>query len=176
MYKACKIFSFFLQNKKVLKFQHFRDSTKILDFHSRAVEHVFFGILRLPYTKLPLKKSLFRAFIHLNTPWGYLVQGQTRHAGLRKVKRATPDCAKPPAAPSRRCGTPSASFICGRFRARRPTGSIESAVRGGRRCSKGLRRALFRKAVRSSCCPASTDCRHSVRCAAGTDSHRPEAD
>ena len=79
----------------MLKFQHFRDSTKILDFHSRAVEHVFFGILRLPYTKLPLKKSLFRAFIHLNTPWGYFAQGQTRHAGLRKVKRGTPDRARP---------------------------------------------------------------------------------
>ena len=94
MYKAWKIFFIFLQNKKVLKFQHFRDSTKILDFHSRAVEHVFFGILRLPYTKLPLKKSLFRAFIHLNTPLGYFAQGQTRHAGLRKVKRAAPDCAR----------------------------------------------------------------------------------
>lgn len=168
MYKACKIFSFFLQNKKVLKFQHFRDSTKILDFHSRAVEHVFFGILRLPYTKLPLKKSLFRAFIHLNTPWGYSAQGQTRHAGLRQAARSSK-----PSVRHAICELYMRAFSCA---PRRPTGSIESAVRGGRRCSKGLRRALFRKSAHSSCCPASTDCRHSVRCAAGTDSHRPEAD
>ena len=101
------------------------------------------------------KFSIYCIFLHAKVPkngFWYVnihLRGQTRHAGLRKLKRSTP---------------------------RRPTGSIESAGRGGRRCSKGLRRALFRKSARSSCCPASTDCLHSVRCAAGTDSHRPEAD
>lgn len=163
----------FFASKKVLKFQHFKGLSKFLHFYVCISKHTFLRILRPPYTKLPLKKSLFRVFIHSNTPRGYSPQGQTRqakhatpnapgqtrHAGLRKAKRAMP----------------SASFICGRFcvRPRRPTGSIESAVRGARRCSKGSRTASCRKAAHSSCCPASTDCRRNVRCAAGIGSHRP---
>ena len=172
----------------MLKFQHFKGLAKFLHFYGCISKHTFLRILRPPYTKLPLKKSLFRVFIHSNTPGGYSpqhqmrkakhatpnAQSQTRNAGLRKAKHAA-HRSKPSAAPRRRRAMPSASFICERFCVRpcRPTGSIESAVRGARRCSKGSRTASCRKAAHSSCCPASTDCRRNVRCAAGIGSLRP---
>ena len=168
----------FFANKKVLKFQHFKGLSKFLHFYVCISKHTFLRILRPPYTKLPLKKSLFRVFIHSNTPRGYSpqrqmrkakhatpnAQGQTRHALLQAVRSATPSALH----------TICELYMRAFLRApRRPTSSIESAVRGGRRCSKGSRTASCRKAARSSCCPASTDCRRNVRCAAGIGSHRP---
>lgn len=82
-------FLHFSAKQKVLKFQHFKDSTKFLHFHVSMSEHPFFRNFRPPYTKLPLKKSLFRAFIHLNTPPGYFSPSQG-HARPLKAKRAMP--------------------------------------------------------------------------------------
>lgn len=163
MYETRKTFTFF-HKQKVLKFQHFKGLSKFLHFYVCISKHTFLRILRPPYTKLPLKKSLFRVFIHSNTPGGYSPQGQTRHAPLQAVRSATPS------ARHAICELYMRAFL----RApRRPTGSIESAVRGARRCSKGSRTASCRKAAHSSCCPASTDCRRNVRCAAGIGSLRP---
>ena len=73
-----------------MKFQHFKGLSKFLHFYVCICKHTFFRILRPPYTKLPLKKSLFRVFIHSNTPGGYSPQRQ-----MRKAKHATPDRARP---------------------------------------------------------------------------------
>ncbi len=167
----------------MLKFQHFKGLSKFLHFYVCISKHTFLRILRPPYTKLPLKKSLFRVFIHSNTPRGYSPQGQTRNAKCARPntpRRTAQGQTRRTPLQAVRSGKPSVRHaICELYmraflRApRRPTSSIESAVRGARRCSKGSRTASCRKAAHSSCCPASTDCRRNVRCAAGIGSHHP---
>ena len=52
-----------------------------VDFGTSLYFTLFAAILfALPalYTKLPLKIVIFRAFIHLNTPWGYLPSDSSR--------------------------------------------------------------------------------------------------
>jgi len=51
-----------------LKFQRFRNTPFSTTFRSK----VQIPLSVIYYTKQPLKKALFRAIIHLYTPWGYL--------------------------------------------------------------------------------------------------------